>query len=161
MVTNTLILLKVIHKVWNKVTQTASSVIFVSFPGMQIRKLLFQLSPSLGDQKIPVTSWAAIEFIFHEKMAKLACGSRRSRHPDLFAHHINFPGILCCTGRPESAQLVDSSCVYCVEARQKSNGATSETSQLLLSQQLKGCAKHFIKKVKPRVEWGFSLGLIV
>lgn len=112
-------------------------------------------------ERILVTSWAAIEFIFHEKMTKLACGYRRSCHPDLFAHHINFPGILCCTGRPESAQLVDSSCVYCVEARQKSNGATSETSQLLISQQLKGCAKHFIKKVKPRFEWGFSLGLIV
>lgn len=51
MVTNTLILLKVILEVWNKVTETASSVIFVSFPGMQIPKLLFQLSPPLGDQK--------------------------------------------------------------------------------------------------------------
>lgn len=26
-----------------------------------------------------VTSWAAIEFIFREKMTKLACGYRRSR----------------------------------------------------------------------------------
>lgn len=105
-----------------------------------------------------MASWAASEFIFPEK-TELTCGDLL--HVDLSFLQINFPGTLFCIVGPEFVPLVDSSCVYYVEARHKSHGTTFRNLSAVSLTIVDRLCQTLSGKGKPTFEWVFSLVLII
>lgn len=95
-------------------------------------------------------------------MTKLTCDYRRSTSSrPLFSITLTFLELYAAQVDLSLPSLLTAPVYTVLKPGRSVMGPLPETSQLFISQQLKGCAKHFIGKGKPRFEWVFPLGFIV